>query len=94
MKVMKYVGLTLVILFAIGLLTPEKIVIPVKGATANDWHHNTFWYAPWGKSGVHKGIDIFGKKHTPVVSSVSGIVVYAGELNRGGNVVALLGPKW
>lgn len=94
MKVIKYLGLTLVVLLAIGLLIPEKIVIPVKGATANDWHHNTFWYGPWGKSGVHKGIDIFGKKHTPVVSSVSGIVVYAGELDRGGKVVAVLGPKW
>jgi len=94
MKVMKYLGFTLIIVLTIGLLIPEKIVIPVKGATVNDWHHNTFWYGPWGKSGVHKGIDIFGKKHTPVVSSVTGIVVYAGELNRGGKVVAVLGPKW
>ena len=45
MKVMKYLGFTLIIVLTIGLLIPEKIVIPVKGATANDWHHNTFWYA-------------------------------------------------
>jgi len=94
MKVMKYIGLTFFTVLVIGLLIPEKIVIPVKGATANDWHHNTFWYSPWGKSGVHKGIDIFGKKHTAVVASVSGVVLYSGELKRGGKVVALLGPKW
>ena len=91
---MKYMGLTFFTVLVIWLLIPEKIVIPVKGATANDWHHNTFWYGPWGKSGVHKGIDIFGKKHTAVIASVSGVVLYSGELKRGGKVVALLGPKW
>ncbi|WP_082355713.1 M23 family metallopeptidase [Pseudoalteromonas porphyrae] len=94
MKGIKIFIVVLIILLTIGLLIPEKIVIPVQGATANDWNHTTFWYEPWGRSGVHKGIDIFGKKHTPVVAAVSGVVVYSGELKRGGKVVALLGPKW
>nr|WP_231616916.1 M23 family metallopeptidase [Pseudoalteromonas sp. NZS11] len=69
-------------------------MIPVQGATPKDWNHNTFWYEPWGRSGVHKGIDIFGIKNTPVVASTNGIVIFAGELTRGGKVVAVLGPKW
>jgi len=94
MKAIKLIAIVLGVLLGLGVLIPEKITIPVKGATKNDWNHNTFWYAPWGKSGVHKGIDIFGTKGTPVVAAVSGIVLYTGELGRGGKVVALLGPKW
>ncbi|WP_333969840.1 M23 family metallopeptidase [Alteromonas mediterranea] len=77
-----------------GLVIPEKLVIPVEGASSNDWNHNTFWYEPWGSSGVHKGVDIFGAKGAPVQSATSGYVIYTGELGKGGNVVAVLGPKW
>ncbi|MFZ8200448.1 M23 family metallopeptidase [Alteromonas portus] len=77
-----------------GLVIPEKLVIPVEGASSNDWNHNTFWYEPWGSSGVHKGVDIFGAKGTLVQSATSGYVIYTGELGKGGNVVAVLGPKW
>ena len=77
-----------------GLVIPEKLVIPVEGASSNDWNHNTFWYEPWGSSGVHKGVYIFGAKGTPVQSATSGYVIYTGELGKGGNVVAVLGPKW
>ena len=77
-----------------GLLIPEKIIIPVKGASTNDWNHSTFWYAPWGASGVHKGIDIFGIKNTKVLAATGGVVIFAGELSRGGKAVAILGPKW
>jgi murein DD-endopeptidase MepM/ murein hydrolase activator NlpD len=78
----------------IGMFIPEERVIPVYGATTNDWNHDTFWYEPWGSSVVHKGIDIFGKKGTPAISSTKGLVIYTGTLNKGGNVVAILGPKW
>ncbi len=78
----------------IGFLLPERISMPVKGATESDWNSDTFWYEPWGTSGVHKGIDIFGSKGTPVVSSVDGLVVYAGNIGMGGNVAVVLGPKW
>lgn len=78
----------------LGLILPEHLEIPVQGATRNDWHQDTFWYAPWGKSGVHKGIDIFAKEGTPVLASTSGLVVFKGELGIGGKVVMVLGPKW
>ncbi|KPV94211.1 L-Ala--D-Glu endopeptidase precursor [Pseudoalteromonas sp. P1-9] len=69
-------------------------IIPVQGATHNDWHAKTFWYEPWGSSGVHKGIDIFAKKGTPVIASTAGIVIYSGTLPKGGKVALILGPKW
>jgi len=81
-------------IFLIGFLIPEKLVIPIKGASSSDWNHDTFWYEPWGKSGVHKGIDIFGTKGQELISSSKGIVVYTGTLAMGGNVVVVLGPKW
>lgn len=85
---------TFIVVVCAGLLMPENAVIPVEGATRKDWNPRTFWYEPWGQSGVHKGIDIFAPKGRPVISAVSGIVVYHGELGIGGNVVAVLGPKW
>ncbi|KTF14285.1 M23 family metallopeptidase [Pseudoalteromonas sp. 10-33] len=98
MKHIKILLLTLVIIILTLVLAlfalPEKIANPVLVATPNDWNHATFWYEPWGKSGVHKGIDIFGKKNTHVVAPVNGLVVFSGELKRGGKVVAILGPKW
>jgi murein DD-endopeptidase MepM/ murein hydrolase activator NlpD len=83
----------LVILIA-GFLIPESARIPVDGATRKDWNPKSFWYEPWGQSGVHKGIDIFAAHGTPVVSAVPGVVVFRGQLGIGGNVVAVLGPKW
>ena len=77
-----------------GFVIPEKLVIPVDGATLEDWNEQTFWYDPWGKSGVHKGVDIFSKNNTPSISASKGVVLYTGYLKRGGNVVVILGPKW
>ncbi|MDP2070940.1 M23 family metallopeptidase [Methylotenera sp.] len=84
----------LAIILALGLVLPAHGIIPVKNATAKDWNRLSFWYAPWGKSGVHKGIDIFAKLGTPVISSTSGLVIYTGHIEMGGNVVVVLGPKW
>jgi len=73
---------------------PQRLVNPVVGANANDWHRDSFWFEPWGDSGVHKGIDIFKKRGTSVVAASSGVVIYRGYLALGGNVVIILGPKW
>ena len=81
-------------LVVLGLLIPEHATIPVAGATARDWNSKSYWYEPWGASGVHKGIDIFAPSGTPVIAPVHGVVVFRGTLGIGGNVVALLGPKW
>ena len=94
MKFVKYILSSLLVLIVLGMLVPEKIIIPVQGASSADWNHDTFWYEPWGSSGVHKGIDIFGKRGSSALSSTKGLVVYTGTLNKGGKVVAILGPKW
>lgn len=73
---------------------PEWPQIPVAGASARDWNPRTFWFEPWGRSGVHKGIDIFAKLGTPVHSASYGVVLFRGEIAQGGQVVVVLGPKW
>lgn len=76
------------------MLVPQKIVIPVQGATSADWNVKSFWAYPWGSSITHKGIDIFKAKGTPIVSATHGIVVYTSSGGKGGNAVMILGPKW
>lgn len=86
---------TVISLFVIaGLLIPAPRSIPVLGASSSDWNEHSFWYEPWGTSGVHKGIDIFSPIGTQVVSNTGGILLYKGVLKKGGNVVVILGPRW
>ena len=33
-------------------------------------------------------------KNTPVVAASSGVVLFSGVLGKGGNAIAILGPKW
>jgi peptidoglycan LD-endopeptidase LytH len=94
MKLSLKIGIAVLILLSIGFLIPERIVIPVEGASVNDWNPKTFWYEPWGSSGVHKGIDIFATQGTPVLSTTDGVVLFSGQLDKGGKVVLVLGPKW
>ena len=68
--------------------------IPVESASKQDWNTDTFWYEPWGKSGVHKGIDIFAAKGAKLNSATHGLVVYRGEISLGGKVILILGPGW
>jgi peptidoglycan LD-endopeptidase LytH len=84
----------IICLLIVGLLIPQTATIPVKNATIKDWNMYSYWFYPWGKSGVHKGIDIFAKKGTPVLAATSGVVLFKGNISMGGNVVAVLGPKW
>ena len=82
-------------LVAVGFLIPvEGHRIPVAGASAADWNPKSFWYTPWGRSGIHKGIDIFAREGVPVLAASSGIVVYTGFNDIGGNIVLVLGAKW
>ena len=90
----KKILLSILIVTIIGLTIPENFKIPVVGATTGSYNKESFWYYPWGKSVTHKGVDIFAKTGTPIVSATSGLVVYCGKINRGGNVVMVLGPKW
>ena len=91
----RYVLLGFLILCFVGLVLPEgERRIPVAGASQKDWNSQSFWYHPWGRSGVHKGIDIFAKEGTPVIAATSGLVIYSGTAELGGNVVLILGSRW
>lgn len=82
------------LIIVIGFMWPEAKTIPVKGADKGDWAENSFWFEPWGTSGVHKGIDIFAKKGTDLLAAVDGIVVRVGVWPKGGKHIVILGPKW
>ena len=85
---------TIISIFTIILLLPYSISIPVKGASSKDWNKDTFWFEPWGISGVHKGVDIFSRKSTEVLSPTFGLVLYEGEIAVGGKVIITIGPNW
>ena len=86
--------LFLLAILILGLLIPQELTMPVVGAKKSDYNSRSFWYYPWGKSGTHKGVDIFAKKGNSISSSTSGLVLFAGQISMGGNVVFVLGPKW
>jgi peptidoglycan LD-endopeptidase LytH len=90
----KIVGLALLIVIITGTLIPQDFVNPVKGADKRSYNPKSFWFYPWGKSGTHKGVDIFAPEGTIVQSSTKGIVLFTGEINLGGKVALILGPKW
>lgn len=91
---MKKIIIVLLVLVAIGFLIPQRFSMPVEGATNKDYHPQSFWYYPWGNSGTHKGVDIFASKGTNLNSPVPGWVLYTGNIEVGGNVVLVIGPKW
>jgi len=91
---MKSLFLLAILIFLIGFLPKESRVMPVDGATVVDWNPKSFWYYPWGRSGVHKGIDIFAPIGTTVRATTSGIVLYSGNYGLGGKVVYMLGANW
>lgn len=80
------------LIFLGGFMLPKDTTIPVAGAGCNDWNPETFWYEPWGSSGVHKGIDVFASSGTPVIAAIGGFKLYSGEFSKGGKVVLTLGP--
>ena len=85
---------TMALLFTVGWVWPDDPRIPVEDASTRDWNTESFWYEPWGQSGVHKGIDVFAPAGKAVIAATAGVVIYRGQLGIGGNVVAVLGPKW
>lgn len=81
------------VFLAAVMLLPEQPVVPVAGAGLANWNRATFWYEPWGESAVHKGINIFAMKGTPVTAPTWGLVLFRGEIRLGGRVIFMLGPK-
>lgn len=94
MKKRKKVAIALLGILVVGMLIPQNLEMPVVGAHKADYNSESFWYYPWGKSVTHKGVDIFATEGTPVTSSTSGLVLFAGEISLGGNFILVLGPKW
>jgi len=80
--------------FVLSLVWPDHPAMPVQGAARADWTPRSFWYYPWGASGVHKGIDIFAPEGRPVLAATSGLVLRSGFHGAGGNIIAVLGPRW
>lgn len=93
-KTSRIVSIVISMFVIVGLLIPAPRSIPVLGASPLDWNEHSFWYEPWGTSGVHKGIDIFSPIGTRVMSNTGGILLYRGVLKKGGNVVVILRPRW
>ncbi len=83
-----------VTLFTAGLLLPINQRMPVTGASSADWNPRSFWYSPWGRSGTHKGIDIFAKAGVPIVAATDGFIIHTGFNDMGGNNLLILGAKW
>ncbi|TCC88043.1 M23 family metallopeptidase [Pedobacter frigiditerrae] len=71
----------------------KEILIPVTGANKNSWDSKSFWHSPWGKSKVHKGIDIFATRKSLVISPINGLIISAGYSENGGNYVYVLDAK-
>ncbi|WMJ72129.1 M23 family metallopeptidase [Cytophagaceae bacterium ABcell3] len=86
--------ITLLIIIIAGLAIPQHLHMPVAGATKADYHPQSFWYYPWGKSVTHKGVDIFAREGTEIFSATTGLVLFAGDVPMGGKVVFVIGPKW
>src|SRR5688572_22243525 len=90
----KLCALGLLVVCVIGLSIPQEFDNPVTAADNKSYNPKSFWFYPWGKSGTHKGVDVFAKEGTTVRSSTGGLVIFKGEVERGGNVVLIIGPKW
>ncbi len=90
----KIFGRGLLIVLVVGLIIPQNFDNPVNKADKRSYNSKSFWFYPWGKSGTHKGVDIFAKEGTTVNSSTGGLVLFKGEIERGGKVVLIVGPKW
>jgi murein DD-endopeptidase MepM/ murein hydrolase activator NlpD len=70
--------------------TKVEYIAPVKGSTKNSYSQNDFLSPRDGHK--HKGIDIFAKSGTPVISAAKGIVVYTGIFKIGGKIVLIMDP--
>jgi len=94
LKRRRAIGIFILLIILIGLIPPQRFVMPVEGAAKSDYNKDSFWFYPWGRSVTHKGVDIFAPEGTLLKSSTSGLILLAGNNKIGGNVVLILGPKW
>ena len=69
---------------------PTALPVPVRGVPPRALTDS--WGAPRSGGRSHRGIDIFARRGTPIVSPVDGLVLDVGHDRLGGNVVKVLGP--
>jgi murein DD-endopeptidase MepM/ murein hydrolase activator NlpD len=81
-------------LFFAILTYPAKTGPPLRLSASVEWNRYSYWQSPWGSSPVHKGIDLFAGRHTPVLAPASGWVLSSGYSNNGGNHLYILGSGW
>jgi peptidoglycan LD-endopeptidase LytH len=96
-KMIRKIKLFLLALLGIiffGFLIPSNALSPIEKNNLTKIDPASFWYYPWGESGVHKGIDIFCDSGTLIKAPVSGFVIEKGYGNVSGNYIYILGPKW
>jgi peptidoglycan LD-endopeptidase LytH len=93
-KKIKFFILALLVFVFLGYLIPSNAISPIKKNAITKIDPESFWYFPWGESGVHKGIDIFCDSSTIITSAVSGIVIEKGYGKIAGNYIYILGSKW
>lgn len=70
--------------------TPSEVAIPVAGVRKSQIADT--WGAARSGGRSHKGVDIFAKRGTPVVSATDGILLRAGINTLGGQIINVLGP--
>ena len=71
---------------------PPSILMPVKGASRSSYNQKSFGAPRQGHT--HKGVDIFAKKGTDVLSATSGLVIFTGYLSLGGKAVTVISPDF
>lgn len=58
------------------------------------WDSESFWQSPWGEAKVHKGIDIFAKRKSEILSPINGFVLSSTYSENGGYHLYIFGPKF
>jgi murein DD-endopeptidase MepM/ murein hydrolase activator NlpD len=72
----------------------NSLVIPVEGAGPDSWNPEAFRKTSWNSQEFFKGIDLYAPPDTHILAASGGIVLYAGNMAKGGNTIMVLGPLW
>ena len=91
-KAIKRIVLFLLAFIGISYFLPTRIENPVEGGGRNSYSPISFWH-PWGDH-MHRGVDIFAKKGTPIHPAIGGIVIATMHNHKiGGNLVVIFSSK-
>ncbi|RYY97322.1 MAG: M23 family metallopeptidase [Chitinophagaceae bacterium] len=90
----KRIAFLLLLVITAGYLLPLRVSPPVAYAGIQKIDRESFWYYPWGDTGVHKGIDLFCDRGTGVRAPAAGIVIRKGYGSVSGHYLYVLGAQW